>query len=397
MSSFFAKSAAAPAAAVAAGLLLGACNGNSATDNQTRGTMPADSTAAHVPAPAPANSPLTIVAEINAPQITGVAVAPGGKIFAFSPRWDYNPTNPVALVTGKNTLAPYPDAKWCMWNDSLRNEPQKHWICPQAGYVDTKGHLWIVDPASPGLKYTVPGGPKLVETDPATSTVVRTIAIPESVAPRKSYLNDVRIDLQNNYAYMTESGTGALVVVDLKTGTSRALLKQQPSTLPTPGFVTKAQGHALIDPTGKPGSFKADGIALSTDNQYLYYRALSGHELYRIKTEVLRNPALSAAQVNAAPEKLPDAPACDGMEIDSKGNLYLTAFETGAILRRTPDGKTETLVQEERLQWPDTFAWDPDGKSLYFTVSELDLTPNWNKGVASAHEPFRIYKMAATK
>jgi sugar lactone lactonase YvrE len=359
--------------------------------------MPADSTAAHVPAPAPANSPLTLVAEINAPQITGVAVAPGDKVFAFSPRWDYNPTFPVALVTGKNTLAAYPDASWCQWNDSLRNEPQKHWICPQAGYVDTKGHLWIVDPASPGLKYTVLGGPKLVETDPSTSTVVRTILIPESVAPRKSYLNDVRIDLQNQYAYMTESGTGALVVVDLKTGTSRALLKQQPSTLPTPGFVTKAQGHALIGPDGKPGSFKADGIALSTDNQYLYYRALSGHALYRIKTDVLRNPALSAAQVNAAPEKLPDAPACDGMEIDSKGNLYLTAFETGAILRRTPDGKTETLVQEERLQWPDTFAWAPDGKSMYFTVSELDLTPNWNKGVAPAHEPFRIFKMAATK
>jgi len=337
------------------------------------------------------------VAEINAPQITGVAVAPGGKIFAFSPRWDYNPTFPVALVTGKNTLAAYPNASWCQWNDSLRNEPQKHWICPQAGYVDTKGHLWIVDPAAPGLKYTVLGGPKLVETDPATSTVVRTIAIPEAVAPRKSYLNDVRIDLQNQYAYMTESGTGSLVVVDLKTGTSRALLKQQPSTLPTPGFITKAQGHALIDPAGKPGSFKADGIALSTDNQYLYYRALSGHSLYRIKTEVLRNPALSAAQVNAAPEKLADAPACDGMEIDSKNNLYLTAFEGGEILRRSPEGKLETLVKEERLQWPDTFAWDPDGKSLYFTVSELDLTPNWNKGVAPAHEPFRIYKMAATK
>ncbi|MGI4833231.1 MAG: SMP-30/gluconolactonase/LRE family protein [Janthinobacterium lividum] len=384
-------------AALAATGLLASCSGNSGADNQARGTMPADSTAAHVPMAAPANSPLTLVAEINAPQVTGVAVAPSNKVFAFSPRWDYNPTFPVALVTGKNTLAAYPDASWCMWNDSVKNEPQKHWISPQAGYVDTKGHLWVVDPAAPGLKYTVAGGPKLVETDPATSTVVRTIAIPESVAPRKSYLNDVRIDLQNNYAYMTESGTGSLVVVDLKTGQSRGLLKQQPSTLPDKGFLTKAQGHALIDPMGKPGQFKADGIALSTDNQYLYYRALSGHSLYRIKTEVLRNAALGAAQVNAAPEKLADAPACDGMEIDSKGNLYLTGFETGSILRRSPEGKLETLVQEARLQWPDTFAWAPDGKSLYFTVSELDKTPNWNKGVAPAHEPFRIYKMTATK
>lgn len=386
-----------PAAIAAAGLLLGACNGNDATTNQAHGTMPADSTAAHVPAPAPASSPLTIVAEINSPQITGVAVAPGGKIFAFSPRWDYNPTFPVALVTGKNTLAPYPNAGWCMWNDSVKTEPQKHWISPQAGYVDTQGMLWIVDPAAPGLKFIVPGGPKLVKTDPKSNQVVQTIAIPESVAPRKSYLNDVRIDLQNNYAYLTESGNGSLVVVDLKTGKSRALLVHHTSTLPVPGFITKAQGHSLYQPDGKPGQFKADGIALSTDNQYLYYRALSGHSLYRIKTEVLRNVTLSEAQVAAAVEKLADAPACDGMEMDSKNNLYLTGFENGEILRRTPDGKLETLVKEERLQWPDTFAWDPDGKSIYFTVSELDKTPNWNKGSGQAHEPFRIYKMALAK
>ncbi|AMR28172.1 hypothetical protein A0257_14475 [Hymenobacter psoromatis] len=384
------------AALAAAGLLLASC-GNDAATNQARGTMPADSTAAHVPAPAPANSPLTIVGEFNAPQVTGVAVAPGGKVFAFSPRWDYNPTFPVALVGANNTLSAYPDAGWCTWNDSVKAEPQKHWICPQAGYVDKQGILWVIDPAAPGLKFTVPGGVKLVKIDPKTSQVVQTILYPESVAPRHSYLNDVRIDLQNNYAYLTDSGTGALVVTDLKTTKSRQLLAKQPSTLPDKGFITKAQGHALYDPAGKPGAFKADGIALSTDNQYLYYRALSGHSLYRIKTAVLRNAALSAAQVEAAVEKLADAPACDGMEIDSKNNLYLTGFENGEILRRTPAGKLETVVKEARLEWPDTFSWDPDGNNIYFTTSAIHKTPHWNKGVGQPREPFRIYKMALAK
>ncbi|TFZ66852.1 hypothetical protein E4631_07730 [Hymenobacter sp. UV11] len=385
------------AALAAAGLLLASCGGNDAATNQARGTMPADSTAAHVPAPVPANSPLTIVGEFNAPQVTGVAVAPGGKIIAFSPRWDYNPTFPVALVGANNTLSAYPDAGWCTWNDSVKAEPQKHWICPQAGYVDKQGMLWVIDPAAPGLKFTVPGGVKLVKIDPKTSQVVQTILYPESVAPRHSYLNDVRIDLQNNYAYLTDSGTGALVVTDLKTTKSRQLLAKQPSTLPDKGFITKAQGHALYDPTGKPGAFKADGIALSTDNQYLYYRALSGHSLYRIKTAVLRNAALTEAQVEAAVEKLGDAPACDGMELDSKNNLYLTGFENGEILRRTPDGKIETVVKEARLEWPDTFSWDPDGNNIYFTTSAIHKTPHWNKGVGQPREPFRIYKMALAK
>ncbi|MDJ0366300.1 L-dopachrome tautomerase-related protein [Hymenobacter sp. H14-R3] len=385
------------AALSAAGLLLANCNGNDSATNKARGTMPADSTTAHVPAPVPANSPLTIVAEFPDPQVTGVAVAPGGKIFAFSPRWDYNPTFPVALVGANSTLTPYPDASWCTWNDSVKAEPQKHWICPQAGYVDSQGMLWIVDPAAPGLKFTVPGGVKLVKTDPKTGQVLQTILYPERVAPRHSYLNDVRIDLQNNYAYLTDSGTGALVVTDLKTTKSRQLLAKQPSTLPDKDFITKAQGTALYDPTGKPGAFKADGIALSTDNQYLYYRALSGHSLYRIKTAVLRNAALTEAQVEAAVEKLADAPACDGMEMDSKNNLYLTAFENAEILRRTPDGKIETLVKEARLEWPDTFAWDPDGKSIYFTTSAIHKTPHWNKGVGQPREPYRIYKMALAK
>ncbi|MEJ7661437.1 MAG: hypothetical protein WKG07_18515 [Hymenobacter sp.] len=43
-------------AAAAAGLLLTACNSAPTTADQLRGTLPADSTAAHVPAPAPANS-----------------------------------------------------------------------------------------------------------------------------------------------------------------------------------------------------------------------------------------------------------------------------------------------------------------------------------------------------
>ena len=153
-----------------------------------------------------------MVAEFTDPQMVGVAVAPGGKMFACFPRWDYNPVYPIAVVGPNNTLTPYPDAGWCTWNDSVKAEPLKHWICPQTVFADKAGMVWILDPAAPGLKFTVPGGPKLVKTDPKTDQVLLTIPFPDSVAPRKSYLNDVRIDLQNNYAYLTDSGTGALVV-----------------------------------------------------------------------------------------------------------------------------------------------------------------------------------------
>ena len=388
--------AAGGAAVLLAGALLSSCS--SPTTNTGSAAAPAgtDSTATAANPAAPASSPLQVVAEFNDPQMVGVAVEPGGKIFACFPRWDWNPSYPIAEVGPNNTLKPYPNASWCTWNDSVKSEPLKHWICPQSVFTDKAGMVWVLDPAAPGLKFTVPGGPKLVKTDPKTGQVLLTIPFPEAVAPRKSYLNDVRIDLQNNYAYMTESGMGALVVTDLKTLKSRRLLASHPSMKAEKGLVIKAAGHAMIDLQGKPAQFNVDGIALSTDNAYLYYCPLTGHKLYRIKTAALRDAALTEAQLAQQVETLGEIPATDGLEIDAANNVYLTSFENSALMRRTPAGKIETLVQDDRLQWPDTYSLTADG-TLYVTNSSIHKTPNWNKGVGQARPPFRIFKMALPK
>ncbi|HEX8349438.1 MAG TPA: L-dopachrome tautomerase-related protein, partial [Hymenobacter sp.] len=133
------------------------------------------------------SSPLQVVAALQGPQFVGVAVLPDGRTFVDFPRWDYNPVNPVAQLSADGSLQPYPDANWCLWNETVRNEPQKHWICPQSVYADPSGMLWVLDPAAPGLKATVVGGPKLVKIDPKTNKVVQNISFPESVAARKSY------------------------------------------------------------------------------------------------------------------------------------------------------------------------------------------------------------------
>jgi sugar lactone lactonase YvrE len=328
--------------------------------------------------------------------MVGVAVLPDGRIFADFPRWDDNPVAPVAEVGTDGSVKPYPDAKWCQWNETVRNEPQKHWICPQSVYADRSGMLWVLDPASPGIKGTVVGGPKLVKIDPKTNQVVQNISIPESVASRKSYLNDVRIDTQNNYAYITESGVGSLVVVDLKSGKPRKLLAMHPSMMGDTTLNIKADGHEMIDASGKRARFNADGIALSQDNQYLYWKPLTSYKLFRIKTEALRNPALSDAQLAQQIEDLGKVPASDGMEIDAQNNVYLTAFEDHSIKRRTPDGKVETVVQDPRLEWPDTFAFTADG-TVYVTNSAIHKTPTWNKGVGKQDQPYHIFKMQLPK
>ena len=113
------------------------------------------------------------------------------------------------------------------------------------------------------------------------------------VAPKESYLNDVRIDTRTNTAFITESANGAIIVVDLKSGKARRLLDGHPSTQPEKDVKLVVDGKALIDQQKKtPPQIASDGIALDAKNGYLYYHALTGHTLHRIKTSFLRDEKL---------------------------------------------------------------------------------------------------------
>jgi len=60
--------------------------------------------------------------------------------------------------------------------------------------------------------------PKLVEFNLATNKVIRQYDF-KGVVSAKDSLNDLRIDLVHQYAYLTNAGNkGSLVVLDLKTG-----------------------------------------------------------------------------------------------------------------------------------------------------------------------------------
>jgi hypothetical protein len=100
-------------------------------------------------------------------------------------------------------------------------------------------------------------------------------------------INDKRI-LLAVFAYITDSGKGAIIVVDLFSGKARRLLDDHKSTKPEPGVKLTVDGRELIDQQEKtPPQIASDGIALDTKNGYLYYHALTGHTLYRIKTSYL--------------------------------------------------------------------------------------------------------------
>ncbi len=331
-------------------------------------------------------------------RVTGVAVSRRGRIFVNFPLWEDGHRESVAEIVPGQAPRPYPDAAWnaAVADPKAPASPAQRFVCVQSVVVDDEDRLWVLDPASPKFTGVVPGGAKLVQFDLATNKAVRTILFPDNIAPSKSYLNDVRFDTKRNFAYLTDSGTGALVVLNLKTGRARRVLETHPSVHPEPGFDLAINGHVLREPDGKKPNFQVDGIELSADGNTLYYQALMGRAMYRIGTEFLRDSTLGPAGLAAHVEKFATPSASDGYGRDAAGNVYTSGIENNSIRRVTPAGRVETIARGPEISWPDTFAYGP-GNTLYFTTSQIQTMGKYNQGTSTRTRPYGLWKLELGK
>ena len=327
-------------------------------------------------------------------QPTGIAVSHEGRIFVNFPRWVDNISMSVAEVLPNGMVRAYPNWTINQWDASLN--ASNRLVCVQSVYIDENNNLWILDPAAPRFTGPVPGGPKLLQVDLASGRVMRTYHFNNSIVPIKSYLNDVRVDARNRYAYMTDSGLGAIVVLNLNTGQARRVLGNNSSTKAEP-IILKIDGRPLVYVDGSPVRFNSDGIALDSQGQYLYYHALTGRTLYRIRTDYLRDFTLNEPLIASGVEKLGEDCATDGMIMDQAGNIYLACVEESAIMARQLSGSSSslalrTVAQDQRIQWPDSMSLGPDGY-LYVTASQLHLMPIIAEGKDLRNPPYRIFKV----
>ncbi len=303
-------------------------------------------------------------------QWTGVAVSKTGRIFVNYPYWkgDSIPFS-VAELKHNSMVKPYPDEEWNTWK-SGDSADLNHFACAQSVYVDDKDYLWVLDPANPRLEGVIPGAAKLVKIDLKTDTVAQIYHFDDKAAPRGSYLNNVRIDTKNDFAYMTDSAMGAIVVLNLKTGESRRMLAHHPS-VKSEDIILSINGKKWLYPDGSKPKVHSDGISLSPDGVYLYYQPLTGRHLYRIKTEYLRNPDFTIEEVADAVELMGRTGAADGMIFGSNGKLYLSSIENNAIKTFDPaTKKMKTAVKDPRIVWPNSFSCGQDG-FIYFTTSRI--------------------------
>jgi sugar lactone lactonase YvrE len=325
------------------------------------------------PAPQP-DSQLSEIAT-SSRRWTGLAVSREGRVFVNFPRWSLDVPISVGELDSSGVAQPYPNAELNGWQAG--QDPRQKFVCIQSVHVDGKDRLWILDPANPLLQGVVAGGPKLIQVDLKTDQIVRVHHFGESIAPPGSYLNDVRVDTQNEVAYITESGLGALVMLDLQSGNARRLLADHPAA--------KAEDiQVVIDGVPFPGKVHADGIALDQQGGWLYFQALTGRTLYRVPLAALSDTTLGQRQLAAKVQPFASSGVSDGL-LWGPGGVYVSALEDGCIKRVDSQGRVSTVVKDPRIVWPDSFAQGPDG-SVWFTTAQIHLGPN-------PPNPFRILKI----
>jgi sugar lactone lactonase YvrE len=299
-------------------------------------------------------------------QWTGIAVMPDGRIFVNFPRWSDDVPVSVAELRSDGTLQPFPSPEW----HGDAPPPARRFVCVQSVVADRDGFLWVLDSGNPLFGGVIPGAPKLLKFDVRDGSLLASVRYDAPVVGTRSYLNDVRVDTGRQVAYLTDSGTGALIVTELRTGTSRRLLDGHLSVMAEDIDVV-IDGVPWRMPGGARPRVHSDGIALSPDGDTLYFQALTGRTLYRIATAFLRDASIGPEALGDRVERVGATGPADGLECAPDGTLYLTSLEDHSV-KRLRDGTAAIVAQDPRLQWPDSLAVGPDGL-VYVATSRIHI------------------------
>ncbi|GBQ33640.1 hypothetical protein HLH34_06230 [Gluconacetobacter azotocaptans] len=228
----------------------------------------------------------------------------------------------------------------------------------------------------------------LVEVGLATNKVVHVYPFDTHVAPHDSYLNDIRII--GRHVFVTDSGTGAILVLDRDTGAVRRLLAASPLTKADPSIVPHVDGRPLGGADGKAPRINADQIELSADRRTLFFMSPFGPNLYRVAVSDLLDTTLPEAELERRVRVDRRVPPVGGLVMDSHDTLYLSEIETHSIHAEDSRGRTLWRLTDPRLDWPDAYSIAPDG-TVYLAVAQVDRLPGFHGGTDGRHAPYLLF------
>jgi sugar lactone lactonase YvrE len=254
--------------------------------------------------------------------------------------------------------------------------------------IDRYNRLWTIDHGNHGMRTA-----RIVAIDLDTNEVLRNQALSPEIAPMGSFLQDLQVAADGNTIVIADASfwrkSPAIIVYDVETGEARRVLERHASV--------SAEGY-MIRNTDRDMEFLGgivalrggiDGIALGP--KWLYYGAISGSGLYRVRLRDLRDASLPPGQLANRVERVSDKPLSDGMSVDTAGNVYITDIEHNSIFVAGPGRVPRTLIRSPRMRWPDALSFGPEGY-LYVADSALAELILQSREHIEASGPYRIYR-----
>jgi hypothetical protein len=323
--------------------------------------------------------------------ISGLAVSKAGDFYAIVPRWtsgvpsSLNKLVPNPLGSGY-VLDPWPSWEYNAINTSLYPTTLQN---AQAAVIDSQNRMWVVEVGRTNFFDTnkslmTSGAPALVVIDIATGQQVAKHYFPENVVSyNDSFVNDIRLDELNGYAYCPNAyADGGIIVFNLNTNTSRQFTNLVTQRNTSYDFCV----NGICYGTSGIGAAPSDGISLSADLATLYWSPVGGVGLYSIATNLLWNFAMTDADFQSSTVFLGFKAGCAGGMLLMNNQLYYGNMQTSALevveniasfttaYSMTPSDSTSSDTSPSTLNWIDTISPDYNNpNALYFTTNKLNL------------------------
>jgi sugar lactone lactonase YvrE len=333
----------------------------------------------------------------------GAKVDSKGNIYVSTARWGGKeiPATLSKLVKKGHgyVLVPFP-------SEAINDVNNPKGLKAVLGFeIDRNDVMWILDQGHIAGAPSGPGDEKLILWDLKTNTEIKRYEFTDADSDKTcSFLNDVVVDNDTDFAYITDSGIfcspldGGLLVYDLKNNKARRVLDRTMFTQNEPNFFFNIPSRNYgIRPVLKdtPMLTGADGIALSGDKKTLYWTSLTGHSLWALDTELLRDFGTPESVLQSAVRLVTTLPSnTDGMTADRDNNVYMTALTLNGLMRlNAKTGLVERFAFHPEMSWADTLAWGPND-ALYIVSNHLNV---WVDGDMNFHHPrvpnFRIWRI----
>jgi sugar lactone lactonase YvrE len=315
---------------------------------------------------------------LSYPQPIGnVAVNAEGRVF-FTVHPEARPRGNKLLEYVDGASVPYPNGA----------SQQRLFDTVLGVAVDRFNRLWTIDHGNHGMRTA-----RLLAFDLETGRLLHEQRFDREIAPAGSFLQDLQVSADGKVVIIADASfwrkRPAIIVYDIETAIARRILELHPS-VSAENFVIRNNKRTMSF-VGGIVSLRGgvDGIALG--DEWLYFAALSGSALYRVKLSDLRDPTTPSSQIAARVERYATKPLSDGLSLDNDGNVYITDVEHNSIFRVDADREVRTLIRSTSIRWPDALSFGPDGW-LYVADSALGDVVLQSREHIRSEGPYKIFR-----